>query len=76
MRLVTCLLAATAATVLANPTFAQGPPPAPVEVVNESLAVEVVNPAPTSLTVQWQLVGSIEASGRRGEAAPLLSETR
>ena len=48
-------LAAILFCVLASPAFAQAPKQ--VEVINEPLAVEVVNPTPPSPPARFQLVG-------------------
>ncbi len=53
-------LTATLLCILASPAFAQAPKQ--VEVINEPLAVEVVNPAPPSLPARFQLVGFTSAT--------------
>ena len=44
------------------PLAAHAQAPKPVEVVNDPLAVEVVNPAPAPLPLRWQLVGFTSAT--------------
>jgi len=49
-------------TALIVPLAAHSQAPKPVEVINDPLAVEVVNPAPPSQPVRWQLVGFTRAT--------------
>ena len=49
-------------TTLIVPLAAYAQAPKQVEVINDPLAVEVVNPAPPSPPVRWQLVGFTSAT--------------
>ena len=49
-------------TALIVPLAAHAQAPKQVEVINDPLAVEVVNPAPPSPPVRWQLVGFTSTS--------------
>ena len=57
-------------TALIVPFAAYAQAPKPVEVINDPLAVEVVNPAPPSPPVRWQLVG-FTAATMVGTVGPL-----
>ena len=57
-------------TALTVPLAAYAQAPKQVEVINDPLAVEVVNPAPASPPVRWQLVG-FTAATMIGTVGPL-----
>jgi len=56
------LFLSTLLTALIVPLAAHAQAPKQVEVINDPLAVEVVNPAPPSPPVRWQLVGFTNAT--------------
>jgi hypothetical protein len=49
-------------TALIVPLAAHAQAPKPVEVINDPLEVEVVNPAPECIPLRWQLVGFTSAT--------------